>query len=194
MSGNTKDKIAVRNNAGKTTPAATAPMENAYVNATVLEKIKNLAATFRPRKCNETSSRFLFLSTKVSRGKKEAQQIGYITRRCTSSDYHAEKPYVSRGKKDTQKIGYITRRCTSSDYLAENPRLVAEKRKHIKSVASGQGLQPPEHLSSDLLHYADDPPIHAGPHCYRVQVSKAQPCLAAQYRSTSGMECRSIQG
>ncbi|KAF2535083.1 hypothetical protein F2Q68_00020211 [Brassica cretica] len=133
MSGNTKDKIAVRNNAGKTTPAATAPMENAYVNATVLEKIKNLAATFRPRKCNETSSRFLFLSTKVSRGKKEAQQIGYITRRCTSSDYHAEKPYVSRGKKDTQKIGYITRRCTSSDYLAENPRLVAEKRKHIKS-------------------------------------------------------------
>ncbi|WZY92981.1 hypothetical protein YC2023_065310 [Brassica napus] len=28
MSGNTKDKIAVRNNAGKTTPAATAHMHN----------------------------------------------------------------------------------------------------------------------------------------------------------------------
>ncbi|KAL0655014.1 hypothetical protein Bca4012_075598 [Brassica carinata] len=32
MSGNTKEKIAVRNNAGKKTPAATAPMANAYVN------------------------------------------------------------------------------------------------------------------------------------------------------------------
>ncbi|KAL0676832.1 hypothetical protein Bca4012_004813 [Brassica carinata] len=64
MSGNTKDKIAVRNNAGKTAPAATAPMANAYANATVLEKIENLAATFRHRKCNETSSRFLFLNIK----------------------------------------------------------------------------------------------------------------------------------
>ncbi|KAF3498104.1 hypothetical protein DY000_02052336 [Brassica cretica] len=52
MSGNTKEKIAVRNNAGKTTPAATAPM----ANAVVLEKIENLAATFRHRKCYETSS------------------------------------------------------------------------------------------------------------------------------------------
>ncbi|KAF3536132.1 hypothetical protein F2Q69_00021403 [Brassica cretica] len=56
MSGNTKDKFAVRNNAGKTTPAATTLMTNAYTNATVLEKIKNLAATFRHKKCNETSS------------------------------------------------------------------------------------------------------------------------------------------
>ncbi|KAF3516931.1 hypothetical protein DY000_02060750 [Brassica cretica] len=64
MSGNTKDKIAVRNNAGKTTPAPTAPMANAYANSTVLEKIENLAATFRHRKCNERSSRFLFLSIK----------------------------------------------------------------------------------------------------------------------------------
>ena len=64
MSGNTKDKIAVRNNAGKTTPAATAPMANAYANATVLEKIENLAATFHHRKCNETSSRFLCLNIK----------------------------------------------------------------------------------------------------------------------------------
>ncbi|KAF3604901.1 hypothetical protein DY000_02049306 [Brassica cretica] len=55
-----------------------------------------------------------------------------------------------------------------------------------------QGLQPPEHLSSDLLHYADDPPGHAGLHCCLVQVSKAQPCLAAQYRSMSGMEYRSM--
>jgi len=38
MSGNTKEKIAVRNNAGKKTPAATAPMANAYANATVLDK------------------------------------------------------------------------------------------------------------------------------------------------------------
>ncbi|KAF2533060.1 hypothetical protein F2Q70_00029984 [Brassica cretica] len=59
MSGNTNDKIAVRNNAGKKTPAATAPMANVYANATVLEKIENLAATFRHKKCNEMSSRFL---------------------------------------------------------------------------------------------------------------------------------------
>ncbi|KAL0748591.1 hypothetical protein Bca101_030593 [Brassica carinata] len=59
-----KNKIAVRNNAGKTTPAATAPMANSYANATILEKIENLAAIFRQRKCNETSSRFLFLNIK----------------------------------------------------------------------------------------------------------------------------------
>ncbi|KAF2591613.1 hypothetical protein F2Q70_00038152 [Brassica cretica] len=64
MSENTKDNIAVRNNAGKTALAATAPMANAYANATVLEKIVNHAATFRPRKCNETSSRLLFLNIK----------------------------------------------------------------------------------------------------------------------------------
>ncbi|KAF2587184.1 hypothetical protein F2Q70_00036489 [Brassica cretica] len=49
MSGNKKEKIAVRNNAGKKTPAATAPMANANANATVLEKIENLAVTFRHR-------------------------------------------------------------------------------------------------------------------------------------------------
>ncbi|KAF3594750.1 hypothetical protein DY000_02021791 [Brassica cretica] len=56
MSENTKEKIAVRNNAGKTTPAATVPMANAYANTTVLEKIENLAATFHHRKCNKTNS------------------------------------------------------------------------------------------------------------------------------------------
>ncbi|KAF2550512.1 hypothetical protein F2Q68_00033835 [Brassica cretica] len=38
MSGNTKDKIAFRNNTGKKTPAATAPIANAYANATMPEK------------------------------------------------------------------------------------------------------------------------------------------------------------
>ncbi|KAF2599873.1 hypothetical protein F2Q68_00012069 [Brassica cretica] len=38
MSGNTEDKIAVRNNAGKTTPAATASMANDYANAIVPKK------------------------------------------------------------------------------------------------------------------------------------------------------------
>ncbi|KAF3499435.1 hypothetical protein F2Q69_00042643 [Brassica cretica] len=64
MSGNTKEKIAVRNNAGKKTLAATALIANAYANATVLEKIENLAATFRLKKCNETGSRFLYLNIK----------------------------------------------------------------------------------------------------------------------------------
>ena len=42
MSGNMKDKIAVCNNAGKTTPAATASMANAYANATVLDIIEKI--------------------------------------------------------------------------------------------------------------------------------------------------------
>ncbi|KAF2532420.1 hypothetical protein F2Q70_00029521 [Brassica cretica] len=64
MSGNTKGRVAVRNNAGKTTPAATAPMANAYANATVLEKIENLVATCRHGKRSKTSSRFLHLNRK----------------------------------------------------------------------------------------------------------------------------------
>ncbi|KAF3547135.1 hypothetical protein DY000_02006467 [Brassica cretica] len=55
-----------------------------------------------------------------------------------------------------------------------------------------QGLQPPEHLSSDLLHYADDPPGHAGLLYHHVQESKFQPCLAAQYRSMFGLKYRSL--
>ncbi|KAF3585218.1 hypothetical protein F2Q69_00029438 [Brassica cretica] len=43
-----------------------------------------------------------------------------------------------------------------------------------------------------MLHYADDPPGHAGHHYYLVQVSKSQPCLSVQYRSMSGMEYRSM--
>ncbi|KAF2607068.1 hypothetical protein F2Q68_00045167 [Brassica cretica] len=48
MSRNTKDKIAVRNNAGKTTPAATAPMANAYANAIVPKKSKKPSRDFSP--------------------------------------------------------------------------------------------------------------------------------------------------
>ncbi|KAF3537204.1 hypothetical protein F2Q69_00021451 [Brassica cretica] len=92
MSRNTKDKIAVRNNAGKTTPAATAPMANAYVNATILEKIENLAATFRHRKCNETSSRFLFLNIKGN-----------------DKSYQTPKPLGKLRKKEAQQIDYIAR-------------------------------------------------------------------------------------
>ncbi|KAF3498986.1 hypothetical protein DY000_02053896 [Brassica cretica] len=64
MSGNTKDKITGHNNAGKTTPAATAPMANAFANATVLEKIENVVATFRHSKSNEKGSQFLCLNIK----------------------------------------------------------------------------------------------------------------------------------
>ncbi|KAF3556694.1 hypothetical protein F2Q69_00012846 [Brassica cretica] len=67
---------------------------------------------------------------------------------------------------------------------------IATERAH----GSDQGLQTPEHLSSDLLHYTDDPPGHAGLHSYLVQVSKSQPSLASQYRSMSGMAYRSMSG
>ncbi|KAF2550491.1 hypothetical protein F2Q68_00035208 [Brassica cretica] len=38
--------------------------------------------------------------------------------------------------------------------------------------ARHQGLQPPDHQSSDLLHYADDPPGHTGPHLLLVGPKK----------------------
>ncbi|KAF3564090.1 hypothetical protein DY000_02015763 [Brassica cretica] len=57
-----------------------------------------------------------------------------------------------------------------------------------EAVEKRNGLQPPEHLSSDLLHYEDDLPGHAGLLSHHVQESKSQPCLAAQYRSMSGLK------
>lgn len=64
MSENMKGKIEVPKSTGKTTPAATAPKANTYTNATVLEKIVNIVATFRHMKSNETSSQFLCLNKK----------------------------------------------------------------------------------------------------------------------------------
>ncbi|KAF3571255.1 hypothetical protein F2Q69_00059191 [Brassica cretica] len=63
MLRNTK-VIAVRNNAGKTTPAATARMANTYANAVVLENIENLVASCRHGKRTKMSSRFLHLNRK----------------------------------------------------------------------------------------------------------------------------------
>ncbi|KAF3496600.1 hypothetical protein DY000_02052438 [Brassica cretica] len=54
MSGYMKDKLA----------ALIAPMANAYGNAVVFNKIKNLVVTFRHRKSTKTSSRFLPVNTK----------------------------------------------------------------------------------------------------------------------------------
>ncbi|KAG5388714.1 hypothetical protein IGI04_030255 [Brassica rapa subsp. trilocularis] len=54
MFGYMKDKLA----------ALTAPMANAYANAVVFNKIKNLVATFRHRKSTKTSSRFLPVNKK----------------------------------------------------------------------------------------------------------------------------------
>ncbi|KAF2538835.1 hypothetical protein F2Q68_00021011 [Brassica cretica] len=64
MPGNMKEKLAAHDNAGKITPAVTAPMANGYANTTVLEEIKNLVATFCHKKSNETSLRFLCLNKK----------------------------------------------------------------------------------------------------------------------------------
>ncbi|KAF3602485.1 hypothetical protein F2Q69_00037939 [Brassica cretica] len=96
MSGNTKEKIVVHNNAGKKTPAATAPMANAYANATVLEKIENLAATFCHRKCNETILRFFFLNIKGN--DKSYQTLVKLVLPKT-----AENPCVNRGKRKRNK-------------------------------------------------------------------------------------------
>ena len=49
MSRNTKEKIAIRNNAGEKTPTATALMANAYANATVLDKIEKPFCDFSPQ-------------------------------------------------------------------------------------------------------------------------------------------------
>ncbi|KAF2579579.1 hypothetical protein F2Q68_00004850 [Brassica cretica] len=47
-------------------------------------------------------------------------------------------------------------------------------------------------ITSPIEPLLYDPPSHAGLHCCLVQVSKAQPSLAAQYRSMSGIEYRSM--
>ncbi|KAF3543837.1 hypothetical protein DY000_02007587 [Brassica cretica] len=67
MSENKKDKITVRNNAGKTTPAASAPMANAYAKATVLEKIKKPSRDFSPQ---EVQRNELVISLSKHRGKR----------------------------------------------------------------------------------------------------------------------------
>ncbi|KAF3487904.1 hypothetical protein F2Q69_00055746 [Brassica cretica] len=114
MSENTKEKIAVRNNAGKTTPAATAPMANAYANATVPEKKRkknrNLAATFRHRKCYETSSRFLCLNIK---GNDKLYQTPYV--------WLIAELKKSQCKKEAQKIDYTARSLRSDRALAKRP-------------------------------------------------------------------------
>ena len=46
MSGYMKDKLAAHKQTAITTPAATAPMANAYANAAVLKKIENLVVIF----------------------------------------------------------------------------------------------------------------------------------------------------
>ncbi|KAF2590803.1 hypothetical protein F2Q70_00038697 [Brassica cretica] len=48
------------------------------------------------------------------------------------------------------------------------------------SIRLRDGLQPPEHLSSDLLHYADDIPGHAGLLSHHVQESMSQPCVGVK--------------
>ena len=93
MSGNTKDKILVHNNAGKTTPAATAPMANPYANATILEKIENLIATFRHMKSNETSSRFLSLNIK---GNDKFYQTPYYLAHYRVKEVSARKGFIER--------------------------------------------------------------------------------------------------
>ncbi|KAL0753029.1 hypothetical protein Bca101_090697 [Brassica carinata] len=79
MSENTKEKIAVRNNAGKTTPAATAPMANAYAKATVPEKKKKK----KPKKgppllsiLNPHRNAFRFVSIGVSVEILRRKQVG----------------------------------------------------------------------------------------------------------------------
>ena len=59
-----KNKLAARKHTGKTTPAATAPMANAYANAAELEKTKNLVANFRQWKSTKLRSQFLCINIK----------------------------------------------------------------------------------------------------------------------------------
>ena len=52
-------------------------------------------------------------------------------------------------------------------------------------------LQPSDHLTSDLLHYAEDPPSHAGLHSHPTLGLVSQPCLADGHQSMFGLNCRS---
>ncbi|KAF2558622.1 hypothetical protein F2Q68_00014871 [Brassica cretica] len=45
-----------------------------------------------------------------------------------------------------------------------------------------------------MLHYTDDPPCQAGFQSRPELELVSQPCFAAQYRSMSEVECRSMSG
>ncbi|WZZ26278.1 hypothetical protein YC2023_009679 [Brassica napus] len=113
MSGNTKEKIAVRNNAGKKTPAASAPMANAYANATVLEKIENLAATFRHRKKRNKSTTQLgrYIATEQAHGSVATKQRSSSQARLLRSDRartqlgcYSSYSYTEHPQIDTKEI------------------------------------------------------------------------------------------
>ncbi|KAF2577293.1 hypothetical protein F2Q68_00004843 [Brassica cretica] len=55
-------------------------------------------------------------------------------------------------------------------------------------------LHPHDHLSYDLLHYADDPPGHADFQSRPELELVSQPCFVAQYRSMSEAECQLMPG
>ncbi|KAG5388713.1 hypothetical protein IGI04_030254 [Brassica rapa subsp. trilocularis] len=109
MFGYMKDKLA----------ALTAPMANAYANAVVFNKIKNLVATFRHRKSTKTSSRFLPVNKK---GNDKSYQNPVNKSRCIRvlpkhvfrkhfgriklvlPKKPLKNPYVNRGKRKHNKM------------------------------------------------------------------------------------------
>ncbi|KAL0677588.1 hypothetical protein Bca4012_005569 [Brassica carinata] len=92
MSGNKKDKIAVRNNAGKTTPAATAPMANDYANA-IRPSRPHKGPPLRSR-LNPHRNAFRFVSIGVSVDILRRKQVGlflacFHSLRIDLSDLHS---------------------------------------------------------------------------------------------------------
>ncbi|KAF2567021.1 hypothetical protein F2Q68_00024565 [Brassica cretica] len=89
--------------------------------------------------------------------------------------------YVASGSKPRRVLLVFVVKSQRKHRLRRNEKRFDENSNENAKEDLSEALQPPEHLFSDLLHYADDPHGHAGLHCCPEQVSKAQPCLAAQY-------------
>ncbi|KAL0715134.1 hypothetical protein Bca4012_064456 [Brassica carinata] len=121
MSGNMKEKVAVCVNDGKTTPAATVPMANAYANATVLEQIKNLAAAFRHRKSTKTSSQFLYLNRKGNDKIYQTPKIRLVTKLEKSQRARfLRKMFLSRTSRKNKT--YSPRNLGETLYYSQNRR------------------------------------------------------------------------
>ncbi|KAL0645922.1 hypothetical protein Bca4012_044213 [Brassica carinata] len=129
MSGNTKDKIAVRNNTGKTTPPATAHMANDYANATVPKKKRPV----RPQKgpplgslLNPHRNAFRFVSIGVSVEILRRKQAGlflacFHSLRSDLSDLHSLHSDLSGLRKDSSWLAstrYVATCQTFTRYIA----------------------------------------------------------------------------
>ncbi|KAL0815291.1 hypothetical protein Bca101_071735 [Brassica carinata] len=129
MSGNTKEKVAVCNNAGKKTPAATPPMANAYANATGSNKSYQTPPQKGPHLgslLNPHRNAFRFVSIRVFVEILRRKQVGLFLAcfhsLCSDlSDLHSLHNNLSGLRKDSSWLAstrYVATCLTFTRYIA----------------------------------------------------------------------------